>query len=221
MPINDELLRILENPTESLSSEVKRWFDPSAPEGVAKIAKGCLALYNSNGGLFIVGFNDDGSLDISEGVEQIRPLYTQDRIQGIVSKYSSGPYEVEVINYEDEKISAVIIVIPSGIKTPAYVKSELIDGQTTLIKNQAVFSRSLDSNGTPSSSEIRERDWERFVQTCVDNREADIGRFISRHLTPLNIESIRSALVETGADTGSGTTLIDFIREYLDEGETR
>ncbi len=218
MPLNDELVRLLENPTESLSRELKRWFDPSIPNGIAKIAKVCLALYNSNGGLFIVGFNDDGSPHNSDESEQIKVLYTQDRIQGIVSRYSSILFEIEVIQYEDENKSAVIVVVPGGVKTPTYVKSELVDGERTLIKHQSVYFRSLDSNHTPSSSEIQGRDWERLIQICVDNREADIGRFIRRHLTSINIESIRSLLVETDTE---GETSVSAIREYLDEGEQR
>lgn len=50
------LQRLLDNPTETLSVEVKRWLDPKSEAGIEKIAKGCLALFNNNGGHMIVGY---------------------------------------------------------------------------------------------------------------------------------------------------------------------
>ena len=56
----DELRDLLDNPRENLGVELKRWIDPNTDEGAAKIAKGCIALRNNNGGLLIIGFKDDG-----------------------------------------------------------------------------------------------------------------------------------------------------------------
>ncbi len=36
------------NPSESLSVEIKRWIDPQSKEGIAKIAKACIALRNNS-----------------------------------------------------------------------------------------------------------------------------------------------------------------------------
>ena len=55
---NEELDALLADPRESLGVELKRWVDPKSDEGKAKIAKGCLALRNSGGGVFVVGFDD-------------------------------------------------------------------------------------------------------------------------------------------------------------------
>jgi hypothetical protein len=43
----DELIA---NLSESLTVAVKRWIDPTQPAGIAKIAKGAMALRNRNGG---------------------------------------------------------------------------------------------------------------------------------------------------------------------------
>ncbi|WP_392531095.1 hypothetical protein [Nostoc sp. C117] len=60
----DFLKNLVLNPSESLSVEIKRWIDPQSKEGIAKIAKACIALRNNDGGIFLVGFNNDGSPDI-------------------------------------------------------------------------------------------------------------------------------------------------------------
>ena len=59
----DDLRRLLASPRESLDLELKQWIDPTTPEGIAKIAKGCLALRNNNGGRLVIGFKDDGQPD--------------------------------------------------------------------------------------------------------------------------------------------------------------
>lgn len=56
--VTDELMHtdfskiqaLIDRPGESLSVELKRWIDPSQPEGQAKIAKTSLALRNFGGG---------------------------------------------------------------------------------------------------------------------------------------------------------------------------
>jgi hypothetical protein len=49
---------LVATPSENLSVEVKQWIDPTSNHGVAKIAKGLLALRNQDGGFFVVGFDD-------------------------------------------------------------------------------------------------------------------------------------------------------------------
>jgi predicted HTH transcriptional regulator len=49
---------LINNPSENLAVEIKQWIDPTISHGIAKIAKGLLALRNQDGGFLVIGFND-------------------------------------------------------------------------------------------------------------------------------------------------------------------
>jgi predicted HTH transcriptional regulator len=49
---------LIENPRERLSVELKHWFDPQTPEGVAKLVRAAIALRNNNGGYLVIGIDD-------------------------------------------------------------------------------------------------------------------------------------------------------------------
>ena len=111
-------------------------------------------------------------------------------IQGIISKYASEPFEIEIAWAERDGRQYPIIVVPSGVKVPVAAKRELKDGSRTALRIGAVYFRSLASNGTLSTTEARPSDWAEIVEICFDNREADVGRFIRRHLAGLDISSL-------------------------------
>jgi hypothetical protein len=50
---------LIQQPQESLSVELKAWFEPDQPEGIAKIVKTCLALRNHGGGYMVIGFDNN------------------------------------------------------------------------------------------------------------------------------------------------------------------
>jgi hypothetical protein len=65
-----------------------------------------------------------------------------------------------------------------------------------------VYVRSLQSNNTPATTEATYRDWPSIVDVCFENREADIGRFLRRHLrsiTPDVIQELTSTLQKAQA----------------------
>jgi predicted HTH transcriptional regulator len=69
MEATDELAKnLVNNPRESLNLEVKRWLNPTNPDGQAKIVKALLALRNRDGGALIVGFDNDTLLPDAENV---------------------------------------------------------------------------------------------------------------------------------------------------------
>jgi len=93
MPVTIDQTRIddlVARPTESLNVEIKRWINPDEPEGAAIIARAALAIRNRNGGFLIVGF-DDKTLQPDAGNEpgDVRTSFHIDKIQGIVSRYTS------------------------------------------------------------------------------------------------------------------------------------
>jgi predicted HTH transcriptional regulator len=138
---------LITNPSEGLNVEIKRWIHPSQPAGIEKIVKGTLALRNRNGGFFVVGF-DDKTLapDITNEPQNAKELFHVDVIQGIISKYASDPFEIEVAWGERDGRRYPVIVVPSGVKVPVAAKRDFQDGSRTLIRLGTVYFRSLASN---------------------------------------------------------------------------
>ncbi|ADI85228.1 helix-turn-helix domain-containing protein [Geobacter sulfurreducens] len=212
------LENLVSNPTENLSTEMKRWFDPDTNEGIAKIVKGCIALRNNDGGFFIVGFKDNGEQDTENIPENVYEAFHPDKLQGLISKYSSEPFELEVIFQKREELEHPVIVIPPGVETPVALKKGLIgkDGKKYFEAHQ-VYLRSLNSNNTASTSQATYADWKSLVKKCFDNREADIARFVKRHLTNLPAEfmQIFSGLqsIEQGKPVQKNDVLESFFQE--------
>lgn len=188
---NDDLRSILAAPRESLDLELKPWIDPTAPEGIAKIAKGCMALRNNNGGRLAIGFNDDGQPALDNHPADVRAAFHIDTVQAIVCRYAAELFSIDVQFVEVSGRVHPVISVPAGVRTPVAAKADLSgsDGRP-LIRDHTVYVRSLRSNNTVSSTEARRGDWDRITRACFDNREADIGGFVRRHLAALNFDAI-------------------------------
>lgn len=94
-------------------------------------------------------------------------------------------------------------------------------GGNNLVKKGTVYFRSLHSNGLVSSAEVQPDDWPEVMQICMDNREADIGRFVRRHLAGPDVATIIEALQPTQSAAAVGPTLSERAGTWLDEGATR
>jgi hypothetical protein len=176
---------ILENPSESLNLEVKRWLDLDDPEGIAKFIKTVCALRNRNGGYFLMGL-DNATLNPVDYTfsKPFRDQYHADVIQGLISKYCASPFEVEIEVGQKNGRSVLVVSVPVGVKTPTMIKSPLINtGGAKLLEISQIYFRTLNSNGTASSACLAPKDIEDLMEICFENREADIGRFLRRHMT--------------------------------------
>jgi hypothetical protein len=218
---SDDLQALVAHPRESLDVELKRWMDPTSNEGRAKIAKGCIALRNNNGGQMIFGFQDDGHPDRGGAPSDVRSAFHLDVIQEIVARCSSETFEVEVSFADSSGQLYPIIKVPAGVRSPVTAKSTIngADGRA-LLKDNAVYVRTLNSNNTVSSAEARRGDWDALVRVCFDNREADIGAFVRRHLAGLNIESLATLVPELAGILHRPTDAERLLNE-LDEGRVR
>jgi hypothetical protein len=88
-----------------------------------------------------------------------------------------------------------LIVVPAGVKSPVPARSPIVDAQgNPLLEQDCVYVRSLKSNNTPATTKATWRDWPELVARCFENREADIGRFVRRHLTPDVVQQLRETL---------------------------
>ncbi len=146
------LTRLVINPVESLDVELKPWIDPQTPEGIAKIAKACLALRNNNGGFLVIGFDDTGKPLVAPNPESVRATYHIDTIQAIAAGFASQSFEVRVEFVKSQNAVHPIICVPSGVVVPVAAKRDQMVGGTKAIVNHGVYVRSLSSNNTPSST---------------------------------------------------------------------
>ena len=213
---------LVDRPSESLSVELKRWIDPSGPEGTSKLVRTLLALRNHGGGYLVIGFDNDTLQPDRENVPvDVRSTFHIDKIQGIISHYASEPFEISIEFPERAGQLYPVIVVPPGVKTPVASKSDLHVESRKLISTDEVYIRSLRSNNTPSTTKAGWRDWVHIMEVCFDGREADIGRFVRRHLsgiTPDIIEQWASALSKGFRPE---PTPEELLKEHLHEGDER
>jgi hypothetical protein len=213
---------LVERPGESLSVEIKRWIDPDQPEGVAIIVRAALALRNYGGGYIVIGF-DNNTLepDKNNVPSDVRTLFHIDKIQGLISKFASEPFEVMVEFPERDGQLYPVIAVPPGVKTPVATKSDLRVSDRTLLRTDSVYIRSLNANNTPSSTMATWKDWPKIVEVCFDNREADIGRFLRRHLGGVTPEVMREFLATVLQGNEPEPTTEELLQRYLQESEER
>ena len=188
MASNDDYLRhVVDNPAETLNAELKTWIDPNTPEGQAKIVKTCIALHHANGGILLIGFDNQTLRPSPKTVSgEVRELFHPDTIQALVSTYAFEAIPVEVNFVKRDGIEYPVLWIDSGVRTPVAIKKELKDSNNKVIlKRNAIYVRSLNASGIASTTEATCRDWEKLIGTCFDNREADIGRFFRRYFKDL------------------------------------
>jgi len=205
----DELSAFLmRGATESLDLEIKEWIDPSTPFGKSKVAKACLALRNNDGGRLVFGFDDGGNQCKSVAPIDTRTRFSSDVIQEIVGKYASEPFGITIEYVEVHGLEHPVVSVPGGIKSPVVCKSDLYDveGQI-LLRDNSIYVRSVNSNHRVSSSEIRRGDWDRLLTICFENREADVARFVRRHL----VDIFDPELLQITAKNGESATIISLL----------
>ena len=219
---NERIQELIDRPVESLSVELKGWIDPDSHEGIAKIVKSAIALRNHGGGYILIGFNDkDGEPDLLNAISDVRTLFHIDKIQGLITKYSSEPFEVKLYYPSREKQEFAVLEIPYGIKTPVAAKCNLVkDGNKFLICADTIYVRTLSANNTPSTAKASWKDYGPLIEVCFENREADIGRFLRRHISGLTPEII-SQLTDSLIEGKPNETTEDKLKNLLLEGEQR
>jgi len=206
--------------TESLDLEFKQWIDPKTPHGKSKITKACLALRNNDGGRLVIGIDDKGNPCVDNVPVNVRSTYDSDVLREIVGKYASEPFAVTVDFIDIDGLEFPAILIPSGVKTPVICKSDLSDEKgKAILRDNALYVRSITSNNRVSSSEIRKGDWERLLTICFENREADVARFVRRHLIDIFDPSLLQATATHGRNASIIQLLDDGFKRFSDASE--
>jgi hypothetical protein len=219
--MDEVLIGIIANPSESIAVELKRWLDLADRKHVAKIIKACVALHNSNGGYLVIGVNNDGTFHTDGVPQNWRSTFDAEFLQQTVANNVSPPFEIEVTHVNTESAICVAIKIPAGAISPVCVRSDFNDrdGAPLLVQHD-VYCRSLSSNGKYSSVRPSADDWARIMRAFLDNREADIARFLSRNFTFDRIAGLTRQLVtlypeesaramEWGPERRSESTTVD------------
>lgn len=218
----DQIQQLIQHPQESLSVELKTWIDPTEPDGIAKIVKTVIALRNHNGGYMVFGFNDKTlEPDCASVPPNLRELFHLDAIQSIITKYSSEPFEIRVEFPQRDGQEFPVIFVPPGVRTPVATKSSLGSGNKPLIPGNTIYVRSLTVNDTPSTSQLTWKDLPSLIERCFDNREADIGRFIRRHLGSLSSEQLYNVAAAITGNLQPEKSTKELLEEYFKEGEER
>lgn len=222
---DESLRRLVDSPTETLTTEMKRWLDLTTVEGQFHIVRSCMALRNNNGGQLLIGFDNKTSEPVDEGrPDNVREDYHPDTIQALVGKYSSHPFEVEVRFISRNGMEHPVLIVASGVRTPVAAKNPLVDksaGQKDLFARGDVFVRTLSSSNVVGTSRARPEDWERLIEICFDNREADIGRFIRRQLGSLQPDMLQRIVEALGGTRPSAPSAKDRVVALLDRGLAR
>jgi hypothetical protein len=183
--------------SETLDTDLKSWLSLSDAREAALFAKTCLAMRNTDGGRIILRI-DDATTKSIPAPPKFDPLeaYHSDKINEVVGKYSLPKFEIRVAFKEYEGRTHAEITVPGGITSPVISRS----GFERELRQNAVYERTI-SNGRPSSCEpITAADWDKLIRICFDNREADIGRFMRRHLGDILAQI--GTLVQTTSGTG-------------------
>lgn len=215
----EDSTRLIHNLSESYSVEVKSWFDPMSADGKIKLIKAMIALRNNDGGRLVIGFDDATMAAVQEGrPESVRTTFGQDAVQALVTRYSSEAFEVQVQYVENGGADHPVICVPAGVRTPVATKGEVKDPDTqrVILPINTVYVRTLQSNNTVSTAAARWQDWDRICGLCFDNREADIGRFVRRHLDSAALPQLAELFANTATPIGPDASALS--AQWLDIG---
>jgi hypothetical protein len=231
MITTDELANRLANPTETAQQELKGWFDPTTPEGSARLAKACIALRNRNGGLLILGVHDKTRKISSAGWSPaLETAYSSDAIQALIGKYSTDLFEIETSFHKIGRKRVLTIEVPTGVKYPAMARRDIqsaTEPSKRLLKANTVYVRTVRANHTFSSSEASPDDLKEVVDICFDNRESDSARFLRRHFPEIEtcelpkllqrVLGVSTSNVERAAPVGQSNFLDDSFHAFEKE----
>lgn len=191
----DNLVELLQNPPhETFNIEYKEWISLEENEGKAKVVKTCLALRNADGGLLIIGFDNDATPVDCPWEESVQNVYHPDELQQLVSQYADPRFELTVEFPALQGQQYPVIYVPGGICTPVVARKSMSGSDDkVLVRQNAVYVRTLVNGRVGTDEPHNHQDWDRLMEICFENREADFGRVLRRHLEP---ESLRSAYAE-------------------------
>ncbi|WP_338665995.1 hypothetical protein VQH23_12625 [Pararoseomonas sp. SCSIO 73927] len=207
-------------PGEALRVEIKSWLDIDGPEHRAKLVRALLALRNFGGGFLLIGFDDRTGSPAENPPPDPRSSFHVDVLQRLVSTYASEPFGIEVTFVERAGIAYPVIEVPTGVQVPVAIKADLRHETRHLLRRGDVMFRTLGANNTVSSAAAGPGDWRQIMEICFDNREADLARFVRRHLRSSDLPGLLADL-GLAMNRVSRPGLQEICREFADECAVR
>ena len=204
---------------ETLDTELKGWLNLSDAREAALLAKACLAIRNNDGGRVVLGIDDATAKSLAPPAKlDVLKAYHTDKVNEIIGRYAVPKFEVVVAFKQYDGRIHPELAIAGGIQSPVISRS----GFEKELRQNAVYVRTI-SNGRPSSCEpMTTADWDKLMRICFDNREADIGRFMRRHLGDILAQIGSTARGEApGAKQSPEQAALEFLNFGLKELESR
>lgn len=180
----DELQAWLQRPTETLQRELKSWVGITTPVDKALVARALIALRNRNGGVLAFGFDDKTLLPVEDGrPADLVAAYHPDTLQKLVPDFIEPAFPISVDFVKRDGQEFPVVVVPAGVRSPAMARQGVKNTKGEIVLRQhAVYVRSANNNVVQSTEPQSVQDWDELMEICFNNREADVGRFMRRHL---------------------------------------
>ena len=180
---------------------------------------------NRGTGVFIlVGFDNQTSApDLAGAPSDVRTAFHADKVSGLVNRYASERFEVHVHFSVRDGQEFPILEVDAGTEALVAARRPLRNANgDDLVRQHAVYVRSLSQNNTPSTGEPRWDDWGGIHDPLFDNREADIGRFLRRHLDSRQIRELGREADEAIEQEGEPDTPPEArVLTFLQDGHER
>lgn len=175
--------------------EFKESIDINSKLGKEKIIKGCIGLYNSNGGALVVGVKDNG--DIKGVDDRTANELSTENVNRLISEFVFPHFEVELYSVCLEEKDIIIISVPNGVKIPACVKKQLIGERSPILSNGQIYVRSYANSNVISTCLLKSQDLAALMETCFQNNEYIFSDFVKRNFTKNQIHDLVSLFSET------------------------
>jgi len=200
-----QLNELVHHATETLGVEIKRWLNPTDDVDSAVIARALIALRNFDGGILVLGLDNETGDPCLDCPNNVPELYHADKIQALVGKFARPPFEVEVHFIDRGSGQLPVLVVRGGVKAPLMARCTVRDpsGKPVLEQN-AIYVRCFANNTVSSAKPVTHRDWEELFAKCFANREVDVGQFIQRHIPNLFRVFPDLRAVDNESDTDNG-----------------
>lgn len=167
-------------PNESLDVEIKDWLKIDEQLHKADLAKAMLALANHGGGFILIGFRKvSGVYQPMQADPEVIKLYDQDRINGIVSRYSDPPFHVECHMIQGEKEKHPVIVVPGGHSVP--IRCTRSGPEERHTKQNAYYIR---RPGPASEEPQSAKEWSDLIRRCVISDKENLLESLRSLLNP-------------------------------------
>lgn len=164
-PLQRELVRLLDYPTEDLSTEIKDWLDLGQRAIRADLARELIALANHGGGYVLFGFVDDTSGWPTSGpCPHDLAHYSQDEINNVLKAHAEPAFECYTHHLSSTAGNDhVVIQVPGGHLVP--IRSRGGPAGSRLTDHTYYIRRPGPESAPPQSG----GEWQALMTRCVDN----------------------------------------------------